>query len=341
MARRAFGGQVEGKSNLRGSRLLIGQTARQPFRPRRTGSRTRQRVSIIWSGAPLRQALLRLGSTQRRTVLLDRRVDPEMRLRLTVESQPFETVLLAIADRTNLQLDWIGPVAYLGPPKPAQRLSVVAASRRMVARELPADSRKRWLARNGLTWDVLGTPADLIRQLAHEAKAEVRQIERMPHDLWPAAKLPPLPLTDRLTLITYGFDLSFELNSRGDVVRLVPITAVPLSGVTEASRPPEESVSGARQRVGKRRQRAAEERYTLRIKDQPIGQLLEQLGQKLRLELVIDSESLDRQGIRLETRVSLYVRQVTLDQLLTALLRPAGLMHHRHGQTVHIEPLSK
>jgi len=320
--------------------LFGGTVVRQSSRPRRRGARIAKRISIAWSGSPLREATERLGANQRRTIFVDRRVDPDMRVELTVDAQSWERVLAAIADRTGLRLDWIGPVAYLGPPHLARPLTAVAASRRAAADQLPADARKRWLGRNAMQWEALATPADLVRRLAEHGKADVQRIERVPHDLWPAASFPPLPLVDRLTLVTYGLNLSFEFDRRGKVVRLVPIRAIPLVRHRATSPPPATATPAAGKPVRGRRHRSAEQRYTLRIKDQPIGRVLEQLGKKLGLEIVIDREGLRRDGIRLETRVSLDVRQATLDQLLTAVLRPAGLTDRRDGRTVHIERLS-
>jgi hypothetical protein len=52
---------------------------------------------------------------------------------------------------------------------------------------------------------------------------QLQNPERIPHDLWPAGELPPLPLVDRLTLILDQFDTTFRISPDGRGFELVPI----------------------------------------------------------------------------------------------------------------------
>ena len=72
-------------------------------------------------------------------------------------------------------------------------------------------------------WDDLTEPRQLVDALAEEAGVEILGVERIPHDLWPAADLPPLSWIDRLTLIAAQFELSFELDKTGRRAQLVPM----------------------------------------------------------------------------------------------------------------------
>ena len=74
-----------------------------------------------------------------------------------------------------------------------------------------------------MTWDDLTTPRELIEELARQNGVEVTGLELVPHDLWAAADLPPLPWADRLTLIAIQFDLTFTVSADGATVRLVPL----------------------------------------------------------------------------------------------------------------------
>jgi hypothetical protein len=61
--------------------------------------------------------------------------------------------------------------------------------------------------------------------MASDATATVAAIELIPHDLWASVDLPALSLSDRLTLVLAGFDLTFSLEDDGATVRIVPMPA--------------------------------------------------------------------------------------------------------------------
>src|SRR5947209_5276772 len=106
-----------------------------------TGSKLQQQLtlpaSVSWSGSPFRQALYALGESQKVAVLLDRRVDPDQRLDLTIDNDPLEIVFKKIALRTKLGYSQLGPVAYFGPPATAAKLRTLAALRKDEINKLP------------------------------------------------------------------------------------------------------------------------------------------------------------------------------------------------------------
>ena len=58
-----------------------------------------------------------------------------------------------------------------------------------------------------------------------ECHIEIQGTDRIPHDLWAAGDLPPLNLTDRLTLVAAQFDLTFAIDPTGESVSLVEMPA--------------------------------------------------------------------------------------------------------------------
>lgn len=85
---------------------------------------------------------------------------------------------------------------------------------------------------------------------------------------------------------------------------------------------------------------STEQRYTLRVDQQPVGAVLKQLGKQLSLNVQIDQASIAAAGLSLDKRVSFAVQDVSLDGLLDALLKPAGLAYELDGQEVTITPRS-
>jgi hypothetical protein len=69
----------------------------------------------------------------------------------------------------------------------------------------------------------------------------------MPHDLWPAGRLPPLAWADRLTLLLAGVGLTFELQDSGAAVRLTPL---PTSIALERTYTPSGNAAELAKRLG-------------------------------------------------------------------------------------------
>lgn len=181
-----------------------------------------QQFDILWSGNPLRQALGRLSRSTRVAILIDRRVDPGQKVDLKLDGVRLEAALAKIADQCGLGVSRLGPVVYVGPAAAAKRLRAVAAALEKEVRTLPTAERQKFFRQDSLVWDDLATPRELLTELARQGGIEIGGLERVPHDLWAAADLPPLSLVDRLTLIATQFDLSLTVTAEGRGVKLVP-----------------------------------------------------------------------------------------------------------------------
>jgi hypothetical protein len=72
--------------------------------------------------------------------------------------------------------------------------------------------------------------------------------------------------------------------------------------------------------------------------DAPVSKLLETIRRQLNLEIQIDRPLIAAAGISLEKSVHVDVKDVTADQLLNAVLEPAGLTYERRGDVVEVKP---
>jgi hypothetical protein len=329
-----------------------------------------QRVTVSWSGTPLRDALADLSKAQRIAVLLDRRIDPGQPIDLTADRLPFDDVLAQVAEKIAGRVSWLGPLAYLGPREAASRLRTLAALRASDVRALAKEKRRGLQREARLSWPELAEPRDLVAGLAAEAGVDVVPLNQIGHDLWPAADLPPLSWTDRLTLIANEFDLTFEMVD-GAHVRLVPIAGpIVLERAYPGGKQPDELAAKWRRVApdaqigvagGKVVVRGGVEDhelltqnkkpkpaptapgvdvYTLRVQEQPLSAVLDKLRERVSHELVIDEAAIKKANLNLDARVSFSVEQATLDELLTAALKPAKLTFLREGSVYKIVPAS-
>jgi hypothetical protein len=344
-----------------------------------TGSALQKRLSgsvnIDWGGNPLRQALRGLSEAQQVAVLVDRRVDPGRRIDLQLTATPLATALHAIANGRQLGVSQFGPVAYFGPPGATARLRTLALLREEEVERLSPNAARKFLAKKPLAWEDFATPKDLLGRLADDAGIELAGLDRVPHDLWAAADLPPLSLLDRLTLIVNQFDLTFQVSEDGSKVRLVPVpedvgitrsysagqnaeatakkyaALVPTAKITVAGgkvvvrgmledheriSPPRDPSESA----GKEHPSGPMETRIDRlvIKEKPLGPVLEQLAVRLNFQLRMDRAAIAAAGISLDQRVSVHVERATVDDVLRELFKNTRLNYDLKGNVVTITP---
>ena len=70
------------------------------------------------------------------------------------------------------------------------------------------------------------------------------------------------------------------------------------------------------------------------VENQPLDKVLDHLAKRWKLDLRIDEPSLGRAGKSIDRRVSLRVQNVTVPELLEALLKPEGLTFRLQGHTL-------
>lgn len=338
-----------------------------------------QVVSLKWENVPLGTALGRLSRAADVAIHLDRRVDPSQRVALDARDATAESVLAELARDHPFGVTNVGPLWYVGPVETCAALRTLVAVRDDEVAQLPTRRRDPLARRAETTWPRLTEPRALVERLAEDAGLKLRGSEKIPHDLWPAGRLPELTLTARLTILLAGFDQTFAIRDGGRTLEIVPLDRqvtlrasydvlaqrgveladlqrrfpdarltladgkVTLDGRWEDHERLQQLLGSATQPARRPRRRRVDTRqvFTLRVQDQPLRPLIEQLAQRLELEVVWDEHALRSAETTPQSRVSFAVENVDLDDLLEAALRPAGLTFRRDGQRVEIIPASE
>lgn len=331
------------------------------------------RISINWKQVPLRSALDDLAASGRFQVQLDRRVDPDQTVSAELRDVPIAEALAQLAAEEQLGVSLFGPLVVVGPLPAAERLRTLAVLRGAEVAQLPPPARERWATKSRSSWPAFSTPRELLKRLAQEAGTQLSGIERVPHDLWPAAELPPLCVADRLTLLANQFDLTYRLGAHGDQAELVPISPqVVVERRYPAGANPEQSaqrwrllapqadvqIAGGQLVVRghveehERILQPADARSPARrppadpnlvrisrleLTDLPLAAVIEGLGQRLGLTIEMDHAAIESAGVSLDQRVSIDLENATIDDVWRAALEPAGLQFKRAGRTITIE----
>jgi hypothetical protein len=307
-------------------------------------------------------------------VFIDRRVDPNQRITLKIDAASIDNVLASVAELQSLGASHLGPLRYFGPRPAAEQLRTIAAVRADEVARLPAAQRSTFQRKQHLAWPRLTEPRRLVTSLIQQRGWRIDHAERIPHDLWPAGKLPDLTLTQQLTVLLIGFDLSFEIRAHQRSFEIVPLERMairrryPLTDgfpdprtilqqelpATSARMEGNSMVVDARvedherlvELLGGRTGRTRRERaprgstqvFTLRVQEQPVGAVIRQLAERLSWSIEFDEAAIREAGRSLDTRVSFAVENSKEEELLEAVLKPAGLDFHRDGERLRIVP---
>jgi hypothetical protein len=138
-------------------------------------------------------------------------------------------------------------------------------------------------------------------------------------------------------VLLLGFDLTYRPLTGKQTIEILPIADAELANapVTTSTPPTTRPATPPNRETMKK---GTSQRYTLRVHEQPVGKVLDQLGRQLHLEVSIDTAAIEAAGKSLDQRVSFDVKDADLPALLDALLQPAGLTYERNGQRLNIHP---
>jgi hypothetical protein len=337
-----------------------------------TGARVQQQLaaplSVAWQGTPLGRALAALAESQQVAIVRDRRIDPDREITLAINAEPLGQAFERIAGHLKIGYCQLGPVAYLGPASVTSRLRTLAALRLEEARALPADARARMTLLKSWHWKMLAEPRALVADLAAEAKVEIVNADRIPHDLWPETDLPLLSWVDRLSLVAAQFGLTFRFSDEGRRVELVDIPdEVLLTRAYAGGKNPrglarrwqrdlpaakievegpevkvlasledhdqiQRRLSGTPTR--KTTVKAGKELYQLAVENTALDQLVDELTQRLGLQFHWDRDATTAEGIAANQLVSVKIENADLDALLEAVFANTGLKFNRRGKTI-------
>jgi hypothetical protein len=208
----------------------------------------------------------------------------------------------------------------------------------------------------------------LLAELGQKGNVTIANAELVSHDLWRAGDLPSLAWIDRLAILLAGFGLTYEVADGGTLVRLIPI---PEQVVIEKSYTPRGEPGAAMaqlrrmfpdaridldgrkllvaaaaddhdkiqrllsgQRVGTTTVTQGEKRYSMTVENQSAGSVVKTVANQLGKEMKYDPELVEK----LQTKISLVVKDVTLEELLTKALGPLKLGYRIGDQSVEVVP---
>lgn len=312
---------------------------------RRLDRQTRLALYGQWSAAPLGPLLRQLSDQQRIAIFIDRRVDPSLPITLTANDLTWEQLLQALASDHGYGFCRLDDLYYFGPAEISLSLPGAYAKLKNQLIKRRRELKIDWSKTVPLAWPALSRPRLLLQKLAAENGIVLLHADRIPHDLWPAADLPEVPLHQQAILLALGFDKWIAISKTGARMKVVnfPATSsgsfvVAQVGDAEAtaadlsSRFPQlkfrkigksniqvtggfETMLPAIQELVNRqvplKVASSEARYTVKLKGTR-GSILATVAQQLNVQLRFDRES----RALLEDYIELNIVDATLEEIL-------------------------
>ena len=276
-------------------------------------------LTATWTGLPLRAAAERLAELGGAAVVVDRRIDPETRVAVDAASEPLAVVLAHVSHAAGAAVARYAGHLRIVPPDRAGGLAAAAAARNAELRALTPRLRTMVQAEAAWSWPEGAVPRDLVAAAAAQAGITIVGLDELPHDHFPAARLPALALCDRIDLLLAHFDRRVEWKPRAARGRDATLFAlVPIPVADAAAPPPPARPTSAPP------PRPPAATYSLTVAA-PLDELLATLARRFTLELDLDRTALAQLGVAPGEIVRLDLRNVTRDQLLDAVLEPRGL----------------
>ena len=326
-----------------------------------------QSISVHWNDVPLRDAIERLSQSQRLCVWLDRRIDPTIEINLSANNESLALVVEHLADRAGGAYVAIGDIVYIGPTESARDARTLLELCRQETLRLNAARRRVAQRRSRLEIPRLAEPQELFKQVAGRAGLQVENASLLPHDLRSTLSIPAMPVSDFLGLLLMEFDLTWRASNDGRSIVVVPIEqpvtvrrsydrkqleSVPSGAIAEDSITADpdgrrlwidarvevhDRIVGRRRDAPIQRPNSTRQVYSLRVQQQPIGPILEQLAKQLNLRLDIN----DVDNATRTQRVSFEVEKADLDELLQAACKSAGLQCEREDGVIRVTHANK
>ncbi len=334
-------------------------------------------VTVSFVDQPFRQAIRSFSKSYQVAVMLDRRLDPDRLVSLSVRDRPVGELLVSLAAAGGGEVCWMGPVAYVGPPEKAWHVLAAAEMCQQVVEQFPSRERIRWQETSAMAWPDFASPRELLVDLARQLDWQLLQPELIPHDLWPGMELPPLAMAEKLALLTVPFEMrpvpdvsrrtiqlrEFEPNLRWQrsypwpipplasseaLRKLIPAAqweirgrVLFVTGTWPEHRALIELAKPSPGRAPPAGKTAGERRYTIRNAKGRFESVMRQLAAALGLEIRFDQEALARAGIAPDTFISFSVENATREELLEAATGAAGCSFRIEGNVLVIFPLKR
>lgn len=182
--------------------------------------------SASWSNVGIRSIIQRISSTQNLSIILDRRIDPSIKLKLDIQNLPLEESLQKLASLVNAKYAIVGSTIYIGPTKIVSKLETLLELKKEElthSRDVSKSQLFFLSKRRTFHYQDLDQPSDILNKIVDAYQIIVKDKKLVSHDLWASGTLSSVNANEALSLILIQFDLTYHWEKQGTQIQLIPI----------------------------------------------------------------------------------------------------------------------
>jgi len=292
-------------------------------------------LTAAWHGVPLHELAGRIADMADIIVVIDRRIDPTVRLSIESDGDSTGDVLQRLATEAGCGMAVVGHGVRLVP---AEHVATVEAGDLTATRAhvtASASLRRRLARTQRLGWDAGESPQDILGRIAGAAGLNLVSLELVPHDHLPEASYEAMPIAEALALVLGHYDLTFTVSGE-DAIHITPSPTGASTPHAVAKTPPAKTAArGPRGRRTSPMEGQPIDSFSLEAAA-PLEKLLSTLASNFGLTLAIDVASLRSKAVDPGEIVRLKVVETPRDGVLHAVLGPLGLEWSIEGDTLRV-----
>lgn len=176
---------------------------------------------ITWRNAALIDAMDALNRQLKVSLVIDRRVDPEMRLNLSAAEGKVSDILGKGLAPHGLALFTTGSLGYIAPHDVIESLSTLLEAATQRTERLASRQARTALGKiETITVPLLADPRETLTHVAQKRGLTFLALDTLPHDRWRETVFPSLPFAHTLTLILVGFDATWGVSNDGKTITI-------------------------------------------------------------------------------------------------------------------------
>ena len=297
---------------------------------------------VTLEAVPVRRAVNRVAAANGAAVVFGRNVDPTAPVSVDAADSTVAAVLDDLAAAAGAAAVPVGGAVFVGPPGDCAALPELVRRRRdelRPTRGVRREPRERALAEHDFAWDDLAEPAAVFAEMTARFGLTVENPGAVPHDLWPAGRLPAADAPAALNAVLVPFGLTFAWSADRTAVRVEPIPAdsnpPPAPPLTSfAAGVPSDGAAvgtGGGEPLERRR-------FTLAVSGSSVRDVMAAVAASgVRFEY--DARALAAGGGNLDAGANMDVTNADPDAFFTALFEPANVAFAWKGTTVTLTPV--
>ncbi|MCH9652654.1 MAG: hypothetical protein K0U86_16305 [Planctomycetes bacterium] len=185
--------------------------------------------SASWSNVGIRSILQRVSSTQNISIILDRRIDPSLKLKLDIQNLTLEEGLQKLASLVHAKSAIVGSTIYIGPEKMVSKLETLLELKKEAFYKLANShtnlkTRLRFLTqRKTFHYQDLDQPSEILKRISEAYQIKIKNDKLVSHDLWSSGTLSAVNVNEALSLILIQFNLTYRWEQQATQIQLIPI----------------------------------------------------------------------------------------------------------------------